>query len=204
MKKQTLGRPFASDKNLKEELIISAIKLFAENDIGNVSVKDIASNCNTTSAMVHYYFGSKENLIETIITDFFVPNFKNILECAVKTNDPLKLVHVTIDMIISLALEYPYIAKLWSRYFLHQESIIMKYVFPNMPVDIMQQYALLAEKGQIDGLINKDLIPMLIYPIIASNIFIHLHGFDFILQDNRMDTKIKHIKSFILKGVLNV
>ncbi len=204
MKKQTPGRPFASDKNLKKELIISAIKLFAENDIGNVSVKDIASNCNTTSAMVHYYFGSKENLIETIITDFFVPNFKNILECAVKTNDPLKLVHVTIDMIISLALEHPYIAKLWSRYFLHQESIIMKYVFPNMPVDIMQQYALLAEKGQIDGLINKDLIPVLIYPIIASNIFIHLHGFDFILQDNRMDTKIKHIKSFILKGVLNV
>lgn len=204
MKKQTPGRPFASDKNLKNELIISAIKLFAENDIGNVSVKDIASNCNTTSAMVHYYFGSKENLIETIITDFFVPNFKNILECAVKTNDPLKLVHVTIDMIISLALEHPYIAKLWSRYFLHQESIIMKYVFPNMPVDIMQQYALLAEKGQIDGLINKDLIPILIYPIIASNIFIHLHGFDFILQDNRMDTKIKHIKSFILKGVLNV
>lgn len=204
MKKQTPGRPFASDKNLKNELIISAIKLFAENDIGNVSVKDIALNCNTTSAMVHYYFGSKENLIETIITDFFVPNFKNILECAVKTNDPLKLVHVTIDMIISLALEHPYIAKLWSRYFLHQESIIMKYVFPNMPVDIMQQYALLAEKGQIDGLINKDLIPMLIYPIIASNIFIHLHGFDFILQDNRMDTKIKHIKSFILKGVLNV
>lgn len=204
MKKQTPGRPFASDKNLKKELIISAIKLFAENDIGNVSVKDIASNCNTTSAMVHYYFGSKENLIETIITDFFVPNFKNILECAVKTNDPLKLVHVTIDMIISLALEHPYIAKLWSRYFLHQESIIMKYVFPNMPVDIMQQYALLAEKGQIDGLINKDLIPVLIYPVIASNIFIHLHGFDFILQDNRMDTKIKHIKSFILKGVLNV
>lgn len=204
MKKQTPGRPFASDKNLKKELIISAIKLFAENDIGNVSVKDIASNCNTTSAMVHYYFGSKENLIEIIITDFFVPNFKNILECAVKTNDPLKLVHVTIDMIISLALEHPYIAKLWSRYFLHQESIIMKYVFPNMPVDIMQQYALLAEKGQIDGLINKDLIPVLIYPIIASNIFIHLHGFDFILQDNRMDTKIKHIKSFILKGVLNV
>lgn len=204
MKKQTPGRPFASDKNLKKELIISAIKLFAENDISNVSVKDIASNCNTTSAMVHYYFGSKENLIETIITDFFVPNFKNILECAVKTNDPLKLVHVTIDMIISLALEHPYIAKLWSRYFLHQESIIMKYVFPNMPVDIMQQYALLAEKGQIDGLINKDLIPVLIYPIIASNIFIHLHGFDFILQDNRMDTKIKHIKSFILKGVLNV
>ena len=161
MKKQTPGRPFASDKNLKKELIISAIKLFAENDIGNVSVKDIASNCNTTSAMVHYYFGSKENLIETIITDFFVPNFKNILECAVKTNDPLKLVHVTIDMIISLALEHPYIAKLWSRYFLHQESIIMKYVFPNMPVDIMQQYALLAEKGQIDGLINKDLIPVL-------------------------------------------
>lgn len=202
MKKQTPGRPFASNKNLKDELIISAIKLFAENDIGNVSIKDIATNCNTTSAMVHYYFGSKENLIETIITDFFVPNFKNILTCATKTNNPLELVHVTIDMLISLALEHPYIAKLWSRYFLHQESVIMKYVFPNMPKDIMMQYAMLAENGQKQGLINKDLIPVLIYPIIASNIFIHLHGFDFILQDNNMEQKIKHIKSFIIKGVL--
>ena len=204
MKKQTPGRPFASDKNLKEELIISAIKLFAENDIGNVSIKDIASNCNTTSAMVHYYFGSKDNLIEIIITDFFVPNFKNILITAIKPNNPLELVHITIDMLISLALEHPYIAKLWSRYFLHQESIIMKYVFPNMPVDIMQQYAALAKKGQDENIINKDLIPILIYPIIASNIFIHLHGFDFILLDNNMDAKIKHIKSFILKGVLCV
>lgn len=202
MGKQTPGRPFASDKNLKEELVISAIKLFAENDIGNVSIKDIAKNCGTTSAMVHYYFGSKENLIETIITDFFVPNFKNILICATKTNNPLQLVHITIDMLISLALEHPYIAKLWSRYFLHQESIIMKYVFPNMPIDIMQEYAFLAHKGQLEGIINKDLIPILIYPIIASNIFIHLHGFDFILNDNNMELKIKHLKSFILKGVL--
>lgn len=202
MEKHTLGRPCASNKNLKVELIISAIKLFAENDIGNVSIKDIAINCNTTSAMVHYYFGSKENLIETIITDFFVPNFKNILICATKPNNPLELVHITIDMLISLALEHPYIAKLWSRYFLHKESIIMKYVFPSMPVDIMQQYAALAHKGQIEGTINKDLIPILIYPIIASNIFIHLHGFDFILSDNNMELKIKHLKSFILKGVL--
>lgn len=202
MEKHTPGRPCASNKNLKDELIISAIKLFAENDIGNVSIKDIAKNCNTTSAMVHYYFGSKENLIETIITDFFVPNFKNILICATKPNNPLELVHITIDMLISLALEHPYIAKLWSRYFLHKESIIMKYVFPSMPVDIMQQYAALAHKGQIEGTINKDLIPILIYPIIASNIFIHLHGFDFILSDNNMELKIKHLKSFILKGVL--
>lgn len=78
----------------------------------------------------------------------------------------------------------------------------MKYVFPSMPVDIMQQYAALAHKGQIEGTINKDLIPILIYPIIASNIFIHLHGFDFILSDNNMELKIKHLKSFILKGVL--
>ena len=137
--------------------------------------------------MVHYYFGSKDNLIETIITDFFVPNFKNILITAIKPNNPLELVHITIDMLISLALVHPYIAKLWSRYFLHQESIIMKYVFPNMPVDIMQQYAAIVKKGQDENIINKDLIPILIYPIIASNIFIHLHGFDFILLDNKLE-----------------
>ena len=54
MKKQTPGRPFASDKNLKKELIISAIKLFAENDIGNVSVKDIASIFKTSEYKIRH------------------------------------------------------------------------------------------------------------------------------------------------------
>ena len=58
MKKQTPGRPCGSSKNVKQDLMISAIKLFADNDFNSVSLKDIAKSCGTTSAMVHYYFGS--------------------------------------------------------------------------------------------------------------------------------------------------
>ena len=64
MKKQNPGRPCASCKNVKQDLMISAIKLFADNDFNSVSLKDIAKSCGTTSAMVHYYFGSKEKLID--------------------------------------------------------------------------------------------------------------------------------------------
>lgn len=75
MKKHTSGRPAGNNKNIKHDLLISAIKLFADNDFNAVSLKDIAKYCNTTSAMVHYYFGSKENLIKNIAEDFLIPVF---------------------------------------------------------------------------------------------------------------------------------
>ena len=79
MKKHTSGRPAGNNKNIKHDLLISAIKLFSDNDFNSVSLKDIAKSCSTTSAMVHYYFGSKEKMINNIAANFLVPNESNII-----------------------------------------------------------------------------------------------------------------------------
>ena len=53
--------------NEKQELIITtAEKLFSENGFAGTSVRDIAQQAGVNVAMISYYFGSKEKLLESI------------------------------------------------------------------------------------------------------------------------------------------
>ena len=202
MQKQP-GRPAGSCQNIKQDLMISAIRLFSDNDFNSVSSKDIAKSCGTTSAMVHYYFGSKEKLIDNIATDFLVPVFKEILQSALDKENPLDMVENVVDNVTVLAIKHPYIAKMWSKNFLHHDSNLAKHILPYIPFDKLALFTKKIIQGQKDGIINKDLLPKLVYPAIVSNIFIPINAFDFLLDNTNNEEKIKHIKSFILKGIKN-
>lgn len=203
MQKHSLGRPAGNSKNTKYDLMISAIKLFADNDFNAISIKDIAKSCGTTSAMVHYYFGSKDKLIDSIATDFSAPIYKDTLQKAIDKENPIDMVESVIDNIIALVIVHPYIARMWTKNFLYNDNNIRKYIMPHIPLDFINMFAAKIIKGQKDELINKDLLPKLVYPTILSNIFLSMNAFNFLLKDTNNEEKIKHIKSFILKGIKN-
>jgi AcrR family transcriptional regulator len=50
----------------KIHLMECAEKLFAEKGYAETSIRDIAKQASMNSAMISYYFGSKENLVKTI------------------------------------------------------------------------------------------------------------------------------------------
>lgn len=197
------GRPAGSSKNIKHDLMISAIKLFADNDFNSVSLKDVAKSCGTTSAMVHYYFGTKENLINNIATDFLIPIFLEIFQPALDKENPLDMIETIINNIIPFAEMHPYIAKVWSKNILNNDSMLAKYMRSYIPFDKINTFSNKIRQGQKDGIINKNLLPNLVYPTIISNVFICMHTFDFLLDNTNNEEKIKHIKSFILKGIKN-
>lgn len=49
------------------EIIIAAEQLFAEEGFDGTSVRDIAKVANVNIAMISYYFGSKEKLLESLL-----------------------------------------------------------------------------------------------------------------------------------------
>ncbi|MEQ8745401.1 TetR family transcriptional regulator [Pyruvatibacter sp.] len=63
-------KPSSSPGNTKTKLIRAAERLFAENGLGAVSVRDItrAAGARNESAL-HYHFGSKEALIRAVFAD---------------------------------------------------------------------------------------------------------------------------------------
>ncbi|HEV9038682.1 MAG TPA: TetR family transcriptional regulator [Puia sp.] len=54
-----------SDK--REHILIEAEKLFGERGFDGTSVRDIAQNAGVNLAMISYYFGSKEKLLESLV-----------------------------------------------------------------------------------------------------------------------------------------
>ncbi len=56
-----------SDQYVRQSLIDAATKLFLEKDFHSVSLRELAIEANTTSAMINYYFKSKYGLFEEMI-----------------------------------------------------------------------------------------------------------------------------------------
>jgi len=57
----------------REKLILSAERLFADRGFDGVSVRDIADAAQVNSALVGYYFGSKQGLLSEVYTRHCMP-----------------------------------------------------------------------------------------------------------------------------------
>jgi AcrR family transcriptional regulator len=55
----------AADK--REHILATAEKLFGDNGFDGTSVRDIAQHANVNLAMISYYFGSKEKMLEVLL-----------------------------------------------------------------------------------------------------------------------------------------
>ncbi len=68
------GRPTAEKNQDYRQLILdSAEQAFANSGFDSVSLKDIAAPVGITPAMIHYYFGSKKLLLESVVEQALEP-----------------------------------------------------------------------------------------------------------------------------------
>ncbi len=68
------GRPFADQNQDFKQLIMDSAELaFANASFDSVTLKDIAAPVGVTPAMIHYYFGSKQELLESVVSQAVAP-----------------------------------------------------------------------------------------------------------------------------------
>lgn len=60
------GRPPGTSDS-RERILVNARELFARNGIGNTPIRAIAAASNVDSALVHHYFGTKEQLFAAAV-----------------------------------------------------------------------------------------------------------------------------------------
>ncbi len=60
-------KPHHSSAETKAEILRVARELFAERGVAKVTMRDIASGVGVDHALIHQYFGTKEQLVETIL-----------------------------------------------------------------------------------------------------------------------------------------
>ena len=89
--KASRGRP--SDPGVQQErkmrLVEAAHNLLAEKSFRNITIRELASEAGMQSAMISYYFGSKEGLFIALLEDLSTQHFSS-LEHLAESDEPLK------------------------------------------------------------------------------------------------------------------
>lgn len=63
-----MARPVNADADAtRQRMLGAAVQLFAERGLGSTSVRDVAGAAGVSLAMVHHYFGSKDDLYDACI-----------------------------------------------------------------------------------------------------------------------------------------
>lgn len=93
------GRPSdpGVQKERKARLIEAAHNLLAEKSFRNITIRELASEAGMQSAMISYYFGSKEGLFIALLEDLSTKHFSS-LEHLAQSGEPLKgFIFATLD-----------------------------------------------------------------------------------------------------------
>src|SRR6185437_6422625 len=78
-----------SDVSGREELLNTAILLFAERGVANTTIAQIAAAGKVTPAMVHYWFDTRENLYDAVANERIVPLIDAVWTPVDFENDPI-------------------------------------------------------------------------------------------------------------------
>ncbi|CAN5407593.1 TetR family transcriptional regulator [soil metagenome] len=84
-------------KDKREQILDTAEELFAEFGYEGTTVRDLAAKANVNVAMISYYFGSKEKLMETLIEDRSGYMRSRLVSLNESDMDPFQRIEVLIE-----------------------------------------------------------------------------------------------------------
>ncbi len=139
----------------KERLLKAATGLFAEAGYDKVSIRQIADKAGANSAMISYYFGSKEKLYREVVMEQ-VRGLDHFLRPAIRKLAPEKILECYALTLQAIHAEHPAMAKFVSREIV-QPSPSMKWFIREK---LQAVYEILAEAiacGIAQGKFREDL-----------------------------------------------
>jgi AcrR family transcriptional regulator len=164
-----------TDFNDKQIQIIQvAEKLFAETGYDGTSIRDIAKEAQINIAMISYYFGSKDQLLESLIvyraTDVKLQLDNLILEDL----NPIEKINKLIAIYVSKINDNRCIYKILNFEFSSKKRDINLDAFTELKKGNLKSLETLIKEGQQKGIFRKDIIVPLITPTILGTYF-HFH-----------------------------
>ena len=157
------GRPTAAATVQREQLLSIATNLFAQQGIQATRLRAIAERAGVTPALLNYYFGNKERLVEAMVEERFLPLVaRAAAQLQQAGDDPLALVEAFIRDMVRNVTEQPWLSQLWVREILCEGGVLrerlMHRVAPMVPLLLAQKFA----AAQARGALNPGLDPRLL------------------------------------------
>lgn len=190
-----------------------AEKLFAENGFDGTSIRDISKKAGVNIAMVSYYFGSKEKLLEGIIIHR-AENLKFHMENLFKEDlGPLEKIEKLIDLYLSLVHQNRCIYQIMNSEVTNKKRLIDTQAFMDAKRNNFNILQKIIEEGQAKNIFRKDINAYMIPPTIMGTYFHFVNSKTFFMKlidlpteedfENYVAHDVKdHIKKIIKSTIL--
>jgi len=162
-----------NDKQL--DILQAAEKLFAEDGFDGASIRNIARDANVNIAMISYYFGSKEKLLEALIIHR-TSGMKMQLENISKEDlSPIEKVDRLIDLYISRINKNKCMYQIMHSELSTKKRILNMESFMDMKRENSEIFNKIIVDGQEKGFFRKDINNALITTTILGTLT-HFHS----------------------------
>ncbi|MFZ4832383.1 TetR/AcrR family transcriptional regulator [Rouxiella sp. Mn2063] len=197
------GRPsgVTNGAERREHLLMTALNLFASQGIQETSLTAIAHQAGVTSAMLHYYFRTREHLLDVLIDEHFIPvssSVENIFED--NANDPIAAITQLAEKLIDISLENPWFAPMWVREFLSANGVLKQRLDERRG----SHYKLIAQQRiadwQAQGRLNADIDPTLVIISLCGLTLLPIASAKRVVQIDGPVLK-QHVMSLLINGL---
>ena len=200
------GRPVdQGQKDLKTLILDSAEQLFTENGYAATSIRNIADTAGVNPALVHYYFGNKHALLETVLNRSLEPLVAAL--STLKQSHEASVADIA-DLLISMAAKHPNMPGLLAREVLLPGGEMQSYFLENLAPQLGGALPGLLEQEKRAGNLRDDIDPaysalmilaMCFFPFIARSLAEPVLGINF--GKGGAETLTHHVSELLKRGI---
>ena len=200
------GRPTdTGQQDLKAQILNAAEELFSDKGYAATSIRRIADESGVNPALVHYYFGNKKALLQTVVERALQPLGQAI---AAMKNGPQASPEVIADVLLSMAANNPNIPRLLVREVLLPGGEMQQYFTENMAPHLGGALPALLGREISAGRVRQDSDPaisallimgMCVFPFIARALAEPVLGIKF--DENGIDLLKQQITELLKRGM---
>jgi AcrR family transcriptional regulator len=163
-------RTRTADSDARGQLLDAAIGLFAERGIANTTVAQIAAAGHVTSAMVHYWFDTRERLLDAVVEERLAPRFHAVWDPAdVEHDEPLELVCGIVGRMFEVTEKAPWLPSLWLHEIISEGGMLRERAMRHIPaVKKAAGFGQNIARGKQRGEVNEDIEPLLVFNSILA------------------------------------
>jgi AcrR family transcriptional regulator len=200
------GRPRGKQAGAdnREQLMDLALALFARQGIARVSLNAIAKEAGVTPAMLHYYFNSREALIDQILEERFMPLRNRISTAFIEhPDDPVTALTIMVRVLAELAEQNTWFAPLWMQEMIGEMPVLRQHMHARFGEEKQHKLLSTVVRWQESGKLNRDLSPELLITTLISLVLV---PFSRLRTDERMksvspDVIVRHALTIMGQGI---
>ncbi|WP_193161576.1 TetR/AcrR family transcriptional regulator [Microbulbifer hainanensis] len=162
-RRRSPGRPGRDSEDLRCTLIDAALTCYTREGVAATSIKAIAAEAGVTPALLHYYFGSRDQLRQAVIDDRILPLIQAVQEKVHGAGeDVAALIGAFMDAMNAAVTANPWWPALWVREVLCEggalREVLIEKVGRTFLQAFVQRFAAAQQRGELNGALDPRLL----------------------------------------------